>query len=117
MFHGTVFGPLFFNICVNSLYTCIDHECTVVQYANDTMVFTSSKKIESAVESLELNVNNICDFFEKHQLALNADKTELITFQTTNKNKKYKNTNLLLKVKSFVQVAPSNLWVFTWTKT
>ena len=42
---GTVFGPLLFNINVNSLYTCIEH-------------------IESAVESLELNVNNICDFFK-----------------------------------------------------
>ena len=66
-----------------------------MQYADDTMVSTSSKKIESAVESLELNVNNICDFFEKHQLTLNADKTEFITFQT--KNNKYKNTNLIVK--------------------
>ena len=92
---GTVLGPLLFNIYVNSLYTCIDHKCSVVQYADDTMVFTSSKKIESAVKSLELNVNNICNFFEKHQLTLNADKTEFITFQT--KNNKYKNTNLIVK--------------------
>ena len=34
-------------------------------------------------------------FFEKHQLTLNADKTEFITFQT--KNNKYKNTNLIVK--------------------
>ena len=43
---------------------CNTRICTVVQYADDIIVFTSSKKIESAVESLELNVNNICDFFE-----------------------------------------------------
>ena len=92
---GSVLGPLLFNIYVNSLYTCIDHKCSVVQYADDTMVFTSSKKIEPAVKSLELNVNNICDFFEKHQLTLNADKTEFITFQT--KNNKDKNTNLIVK--------------------
>ena len=42
---GTVLGPLLFNIYVNSLYTSIDHKCTVVQYADDTMVFTSSKKL------------------------------------------------------------------------
>ena len=59
------------------------------------MVFTTSKKIESAVESLEINVNNICDFFEKHQLTMNADKTEFITFQT--KNNKYRTTNLIVK--------------------
>ena len=94
---GTVLGPLLFNIYVNSLHTCIDNKCTVVQYADDTMVFTSNKKIESAVESLELNVNSICDFFEKHQLTLNADKTEFITFQTANKNNEYKNTNLIVK--------------------
>ena len=92
---GTGLGPLLFNIYVNSLYTCIDHKSSVVQYADDTMVFTSSKKIESAVESLELNVNKICDFFEKHQLTLNADKTEFITLQT--KNNKYKDTNLIVK--------------------
>ena len=68
---------------------------SVVQYADDTMVLTSRKKIESAKESLELNVNNICDFFEKHQLTLNADKTEFNTFQT--KNNKYKNTNLIVE--------------------
>ena len=45
---------------------------------------------------MELNVNNICDFFEKHQQTLNADKTKLITFQTSNKNNKYKNTNLIV---------------------
>ena len=36
-------------------------------------------------------------FFEKHHLTVNSDKTEFITFQPTNKNKKYKNTNLILK--------------------
>ena len=55
------------------------------------------KKTESAVESLELNVNNICDFLEKHQLTFNEDKTKFITFQITNKNNKYKNTNLIDK--------------------
>ena len=68
-----------------------------MQEADDTMVFTSSEKIESAVESLKPIVNNICDFFEKQQLTLNADKTEFITFRTTKKNKKYKNTNLIGK--------------------
>ena len=111
---GTVSGPLLINIYVNSLYTCVDHKCSVVQYADDIMVFTSSTKIESAVESLELNVNSICDFFEKNQLTLNADKTEFITFQT--KNNKYKSTNLIVKDEVFVQVAPSNMWVCTWTK-
>ena len=80
---GTVLRPLF-NIYVNSLYTSIDHKCTVVHNADDTMVFTSSTKLEPAVESQELNVNKF--FFEKHQLTKNADKTEFITFQTTNKN-------------------------------
>ena len=66
-------------------------------YADDTRVFTSSRITESAVESLELNVNNNCDFLEKHQFTLNADKTKFITFQTTNKNNKYKCTNLIVK--------------------
>ena len=97
---GTVLGPLLFNKYVNSLYTCIDHKCTVVQYADDTMVFTSSKNNESAVESLETNVNNICDFFDKPYLSPSKPQTKtLIT----------KIPILLTKMKSFVQVAPSNI--------
>ena len=49
------------------------------------------------MESLDLDVYNTCDFLEKHQLTVTSDQLEFITFQPTNKNKKYKNTNLIVK--------------------
>ena len=79
---GRVLGVLLFNIKVNSLYTFIDRKSTVVQYADDTGAFNASKYLQS----MELNSNCICDFFGEHQMLLNVDKTEFITFQTTNKN-------------------------------
>ena len=50
---GTILGPLLFNIYVNSMRYSVSKPCELVQYADDTFIFVSGKKIEDAINLLE----------------------------------------------------------------
>ena len=77
---GTILGPLLFNIYVNSMRYSVSKPCELVQYADDTFIFVSGKKIEDAINLLEKNAKCLVDFFHRHRLNLNDKKTEFIVF-------------------------------------
>ena len=51
--------------------------CTLVQYADDCRVFSSSITSEDALNRLQKSLNNLTEFFAENQLNLNASKSEL----------------------------------------
>ena len=77
---GTVLGPLLFNLYVNDIQERLYEGCTLVQYADDSMVFSSSIISEDALNRLQKSLNNLTEFFAENQLNLNASKSEFITF-------------------------------------
>ena len=84
---GTVLGPLLFNIYVNDIQERLYEGCTLVQYADDCMVFSSSIISEDALNRLQNSLNNLTEFFAENQLNLNASKSEFITFCQKNDSK------------------------------
>ena len=50
---GTLLGPLLFNIYVNYMQQMIGETSELVQYADDTMIYTSHENIEEAISLLE----------------------------------------------------------------
>ena len=90
---GTILGPLLFNIYVNDLAKIVEKDCTVVQYADDTFLFTSDTNEISSKTKLKHNISKIIDFFAKSQLVVNKQKTEYIVFST-----KKRVTNTVLNV-------------------
>ena len=50
---GTILGPLLFNIYVKDLAKIVEKDCTVVQYADDTFLFTSDTDEISSKTKLE----------------------------------------------------------------
>ena len=50
---GTVLGPLLFNLYVNDIQEQLYEGCTLVQYADDSMVFSSSIISEDALNRLQ----------------------------------------------------------------
>ena len=50
---GTILGPLLFNTYVNSMRYSVSKPCELVQYADETFIFVSGKKIEDAIYLLE----------------------------------------------------------------
>ena len=74
---GTVLGPLLFNIYVDDLHTAIDNDnCQVIQYADDTFFFCSRDYEIVARSYLEKNIEELCFYFQTHQLIMNNKKTE-----------------------------------------
>ena len=44
---GTVLGPLLFNIYVNDMQQSVMENCNLIQYADDTMTFSSHKEMKT----------------------------------------------------------------------
>ena len=84
---GTVLGPLLFNLYVNDIQERLYEGCTLVQYADDCMVFSSSIISEDALKRWQKSLNNLTEFFAENQLNLNASKSEFITFCQKNDSK------------------------------
>ena len=60
---GTVLGPLLFNIYVNERQRTVTENCSLIQYADDTMIFPSHSDAKQAFEKLNTNVKNLIEFF------------------------------------------------------
>ena len=60
---GTVLGPLLFNLYVNDIQERLYEGCTLVQHADDCMVFSSSLISEDALNRLQKSLNNQTEFF------------------------------------------------------
>ena len=71
---GTILGPLLFNNYVNELAKIVEKDHTVVQYANDTFLFTSETDEISSKTKLEHNISKIIDFFWK--VSVSGEKTK-----------------------------------------
>ena len=69
---GTILGPLLFNIYVNNLAKIVEKDCTVVQYADDTFLFTLNTDELSSKTKLEHNISKIIIFCK---IAVNGEQT------------------------------------------
>ena len=99
---GTILGPLLLKIYVNDLAKIVEEDCTVVQYADDTFLFTSDTDEILAKTNFEHNISQLIDFFTKSQLVVNKQKTEYIVFSTRKRL-----TNTVLNVDN-ERIAESN---------
>ena len=64
---GTIMGQLLFIIYVESMKFSIEMPCELVQYADDTFLFVSSKNINLGINILENNLEQLNTYFEQHQ--------------------------------------------------
>ena len=51
----TILGPLLFNIYINNMRASISKDCNLVQYADDTMIFSDHMDEVHAIKTLENN--------------------------------------------------------------
>ena len=76
---GTILSPVLFLIYVNEMRD-LRITSKTVQYADDTLVFTSNVYPQMAKQELEHSLENLVHFFEYNHLQVNPKKTEFITF-------------------------------------
>ena len=75
---GTILGPLLFNLYINDLRSIIPVNCEVVQYADDTLLFTQHENCHRATNQLQQSINIIQQYFDSLSLNLNEKKLSLL---------------------------------------
>ena len=102
---GSILGPLLFRIFFNDVHSPLCH-CKILNYADDTVIFTSSNDINAIKDSLSQDLDNLSNWFRDNELIFNLKKgkTEVMLFGTG------KRLNLLqgCQVKLSVNGAPIN---------
>ncbi len=76
---GSVLGPLLFLIYMNDLPTCLNFTSTVL-FADDTTIYASSDNIIDLYRIVNLDLDNLVDWFRSNKLALNTSKTTFMLF-------------------------------------
>ena len=81
---GSILGPLLFILLVNDLPSTVVH-CTLLMYADDTVLFYSAKDVNVIEEKLNENLGLIGNWLRKNSLFINKEKTECSLFGTPGK--------------------------------
>ena len=82
--HGSILGPLLFILLVNDLPSTVVH-CTLLLYADDTVLFYSAEDVNVIEEKLNENLCLIGNWLRKNSLFINKEKTECLLFATPGK--------------------------------
>ena len=78
---GSILGPLLFILHVNDLPDAAV-QCSVLIYADDTVLFYSAKQASAIEEKLNEELASIRRWLHENSLFLNIAKTEAILFGT-----------------------------------
>ena len=74
---GSILGPLFFNIYVNSLQNAVKNT-RVILYADDTVLICTASTSVELQAILARDFNWMCDWYNENKLAINVKKTKLM---------------------------------------
>ena len=88
---GSLLDPLLFLIHFNGIHECVNN-CKILTYADDTVIFVSSKQKEQIEQYLNEDLSYISSWLNRNQLIPNVKKgkTECMLFGTRRKLKDLK---------------------------
>ena len=71
---GSILGSLLFLLYINDLCD-VSHRVSFIQFADDTSIYCTGSSLESACETLEIEMISICEWLNNNKLFLNVSKT------------------------------------------
>ena len=74
---GSILGPLLFIIYMNDLPNVLE-SCSVTLYADDTVLYFSSKRISEIETKMNSDLRQVCDWLKLNQLTLNIKKSQFM---------------------------------------
>lgn len=87
---GSVLGPLLWNIAYNEvLETDLDDECSIIGYADDTLITVNASSIDVLQIRTNMQVAKVLRRICKLGLSVATDKTEIILFHGRKKPYRY----------------------------
>ena len=74
---GSILGPLLFNIFINDIFYFIT-DVDLCNFADDNTIYNCQNSLEKVITTLELGVEECLRWFQVNQMAINADKFQLM---------------------------------------
>ena len=94
---GSILGPLLYIIYANDITSTI-LKSKVAFYADDTVIYTSSKNVNLAIKGIQSDLNRLTKWCRSNGVHINPDKTKYMIFSNRQLNSPHKN----LKVNSTI---------------
>jgi len=99
---GSILGPLLFLIYINDIVNS-SQALTFVLFADDTTVYTSHKYIDTAINSMNNELQRVAKWFDANKLSLNVSKTQ--TMLLSRKKKLTPSISVSIKDQEIARVA------------
>lgn len=77
---GSVLSPMLYNIYTYDLEESISDTVSILQYADDLLIYTSSSSIDTASFKISFALNFLKLWLDKHGLELSVAKSTVVTF-------------------------------------
>ena len=77
--HGSVLGPLLFDIYINDIFLLMNGT-EICNYADDTTLYSTDYEVKNVITRLEQDANRLTAWFPENYVKLNEDKCHLILF-------------------------------------
>ena len=80
---GSCLGPLLFLVFINDLHRNLNH-CNDIQFVDDTTIYKGHRSMRYLKWCIEMDLQNISDWFKANKLTLNISKSVYMIFSRKN---------------------------------
>ena len=92
---GSILGPTLFLVYVNDISNTLSHVKHML-YADDTVLYTSSKEMALIETRLQDDLNKFCKWCSQNALTINVKKNKYVVYGTSQKLKNVRGPNIRL---------------------
>lgn len=100
---GSILGPVLFNIFMNDLCYVIK-QSTLFTYADDTQIFRAGDKIEAVEHAINLDLQNVDEWYENNQMKRNHSKYQAIVLGKTKTIPTFKCEDTVIPIKDEIDL-------------
>ena len=76
---GSILGPLLYIIYANDIQATVK-KCKITLYADDTVIYSSSKSAKKALAKVQKDVDNLIEWCDRNAIFINPKKTKYMIF-------------------------------------
>src|SRR6266851_2505507 len=81
---GSILGPLLFLLYINDLPSILN-SCKMIMYADDVVVWHSGSCVDYLIDTINMEMTNIFDWYNQNKLIINLKKSNYIIFHGVKK--------------------------------